>query len=55
MKLCYEGDPGSDKNAQDPLHLVATVYEWSQLKLKGEGYIGQYDTDYTISSPAENG
>ena len=37
MKLCYERDPGSDKNAQGPLYLVAIVYEWSQLKLKGEG------------------
>ena len=39
MKLCYERDPGSDKNAQDPLYLVAIVYEWSQLKLKGEGQV----------------
>ena len=32
-------DPGSDKNAQDPLHRVGyrIVYEWSQSKLKGEG------------------
>lgn len=39
MKLCYERDPGSDKNAQGPLYLVAIVYEWSQLKLKGEGEV----------------